>query len=162
MAQIPGDLVLTPLGGRPRTAEEQLSLFHLLLVVLDPYTHESSWLIDTGGRILTNFSGADVRVGFLLTCDEKGARDFLGPWADRVMVFCDEDRSVVKALSLSELPALVHLAIDCSVQGIAEGWDPETWRPVLEQLAGVMSWSRPTVPMAGDPVPFAGTAAIPS
>lgn len=162
VAQIPGDLVLHPLGGKDRMAAEQLSLFHLLLVVLDPYTYQSSWLIDTGGRILSHFSGADVRTAFLVTCDEDGARQFLGPWVDEVMVFCDPERELVKALGAKELPAFVHLAHDGSVVGLAEGWDPETWRPIAEGLAAVMSWSRPPIPKTGDPVPFEGTAAIPA
>lgn len=161
MAQIPSDLMLHPLGGKDRSATEQLSMFHLLLVLLDPYTYESTWLIKTAGRILSHYSGADVRPAFVVTCDEDGARQFLGPWVDELMVFCDPDRELVKALGVKELPALAHLGTDCSILGLAEGWDPETWRPITEELAEMMSWSRPPIPKAGDPVPFEGTAAVP-
>ena len=160
MATLSPDLVLHALGGDDRTVAEQLTLFHLVTVVLDPYTHESSWLLETAGRILSNFSGADCRTAITLTCDEKGARQFLGPWADRLMVLVDPDREFVKDLGLSELPAFVHIAHDGSVMGLAEGWDPETWRPIAENLAKIMSWSRPAIPMTGDPVPFEGTPAL--
>ena len=94
----------------------------------------------------------------MLTCDAKGAREFLGPLADEFMCFVDEDRTLVKALELEELPAFVHLAHDLTVVGMAEGWDPETWRPIAENLADVMSWSRPQIPRTGRPRPVRGHA----
>jgi hypothetical protein len=160
MATLPPDLVLHQLGRKDRTAADQLKLFHLALVVLDPYTYESAWLLETGARILRNFAGADVRAAFLLTCDEPGAKEFLGPHTDELMCFVDPDRQVVKALGLKELPAFAHVALDLTIVGTAEGWDPETWRPIIENLADVMSWSRPQVPKPGDPVPSEGTKAL--
>jgi hypothetical protein len=160
MATLPPDLVLHQLGRKDRTVADQLKLFHLAVVILDPYTYESSWLLETGARILRNFAGADVRAAFLLTCDEAGAKEFLGPHADELMCFVDPDREVVKALGLKELPAFAHVALDLTIVGTAEGWDPETWRPIIENLADVMSWSRPQIPKPGDPVPFDGTDAL--
>jgi hypothetical protein len=157
VAALDSELVLHPLEGKDRTLGEQLTLFQLLAVVLDPYTSESTWLLDTAGRILTHYSGADVRPAIILTCDESGAREYLGPWQDSLLVFCDPDRTLVKGLGISEVPALIQLALDCTVLGLAEGWDPETWRPIAENLAEQMSWTRPEIPRAGDPVPFAGT-----
>jgi hypothetical protein len=156
------DVVLHPLNGKDRTLGEQVAFFHLVAVVLDPFTYESSWLLDTAGRILTNFSGADARTALILTSDVDGAREFVGPWAEKLMIFADEDRSLVKALDLSELPAFVHIAHDVSLAARAEGWDPETWRPIAEELADTLSWSRPVIPAPGDPVPFAGTKAVPA
>ena len=158
VAPLPDDLVLHPLNGKETTLADQLTLFHLVVVVLDPFTYESSWLLETAGRILENFAGADCRAAFVVTCDEAGARDFLGPWVDRLMVFLDADRTFTKTLGVHELPAFVHLAMDRTIAGKAEGWDPETWRPIAENLADVMSWSRPQIPKAGDPVPYEGTA----
>ncbi|MGI9643951.1 MAG: hypothetical protein ACR2O6_01415, partial [Ilumatobacteraceae bacterium] len=100
METVPSDLKLTPLGGKERTAAEQLKLFHLLAVVLDPYTYESSWMLDTSAHILRNFAGADCRASFVLTCDEKGAREFLGPLTDEFMCWVDPDREFVKALGV--------------------------------------------------------------
>ena len=164
---MPLDVIVHLAGRDPgetkqRTLGEQVAFFHLVLVALDPYTYESSWLLETAGRILQNFSGADCRVGFLLTSDEKGAREFVGPWADELLLFVDEDRSFVKALGIGELPAFVHIEHDGTIAGKAEGWDPDTWRPIAEHLAELMSWSRPAIPKAGDPVPFDGTPAIPA
>jgi hypothetical protein len=157
VAPLPPDLVLHPLGGHDLTLAEQLKLFHVVVVVLDPFTHESTWLLETAGRILEGFADADCRAAFVVTCDEEGARSFLGPWVERLMVFCDEDRSLTRALGITEVPAFVHLAMDLTIAGVAEGWDPETWRPVAENLAETMSWSRPAIPRPGDPVPYAGT-----
>ena len=79
MATVSADLTLHPLGGEPRTAAEQVQLFQLVLVAIDPYTNESAWLLETAGRLLTEFSGADCRVAFLVTAPEEDARTFLGP-----------------------------------------------------------------------------------
>jgi hypothetical protein len=51
-------------------------------VVLDPFTNESSWILETAVRILRQFSGAAVRINFIVTCDASDARAFLGPYAD--------------------------------------------------------------------------------
>ena len=127
-------------------------MFHLVAVALDPYTYESSWLLDTAARILEGFTGADCRVAWIVTSDEKGARQFLGELADQAMTFYDEDREFVKALGVKELPAFVHIALDRSVVGLAEGWNPDTWRPIADNLAEMMSWTSPAIAKTGDPV----------
>lgn len=162
MTTITSDVTMRPLGGDPLTLEQQLKLFHLAAVVLDPFTHESAWLLQTSARILRNFAEADCRAALILTCDEDGARQFLGPLAEEFPTFVDPDREFVRAIGAKELPAFVHLALDCSIVGLAEGWDAETWRPIAENLAEVMSWTRPAIPQTGDPVPYPGTPAIPA
>ena len=162
MESLPGDLVLHPLGGKDRTLDEQLTMFHLVMVVVDPYTYESSWILKTANRILTHFSGADCRTGWLVAADEKGARSFLGELAGEMMTFCDPERTFIKALGCNELPAFVHVALDGTVAGMAQGWDPDAWRPIAANLAEMMSWSRPPIPETGDPVPYEGTAAVPA
>lgn len=156
----PGDLLLTPLGGESRPISGWLTTFHLAIVVLDPFTNESAWILDTSGRILETFRGADCRVAFLVTGTADEARQFLGPWADRVLTFADPKREAVKALGLNELPAFVHIRQDGTVAGLAEGWDPVEWRQVAEGLSRVMAWSRPVIPAAGDPSPYAGSPAL--
>lgn len=156
----PGDIQLAPLGGQPRTLAAWLTTFHLAVVILDPYTHESSWLLETSGRILADFQGANCRVAFVMTAPSDDARTFLGPWAERILTFSDPDRELVKGLSLNELPAFVHLRQDAQVVGVAEGWDPPEWRAVAARLADDMDWSRPLIPAAGDPAPYAGSAAV--
>lgn len=156
----PGDLELTPVDGEARTLAEWLTTFHLAVVVLDPYTHESSWLLETGGRILENFVGADCRAAFVVTADADDARRFMGPWIDRVLTYADADRDLAKALGLNELPAFVYIRQDLQVVASAEGWDPTEWREVATKLADDTSWSRPLIPAHGDPQPFAGSPAL--
>lgn len=156
----PGDLQLTPLVGEPCSLDAWLTTFHLAVVVLDPYTYESAWLLETAGRILENFRGADCRIGFVVTADADDTREFMGPWAERFLTFCDPDRELVKAIGLNELPAFVHIGQDRSVVSTAEGWDPPEWREATARLAKAMSWNRPHIPMPGDPAPYAGSAAL--
>jgi len=152
--------MLTPLTGEPRQLEDWLTTFHLASVVLDPYTNESAWILETAARILRAFSGSDARVNFVLTCPVSEARSFLGPLADEFLVFCDPDRSFVKALGLGELPAFVFLRVDGTVQGAAEAWNATEWRKVADVIASTTAWSRPNLPVAGDPGPFHGTPAL--
>jgi hypothetical protein len=77
------------------------------------------------------------------------------------MVFADPDREFIAAIGAKELPALVHLGLDRSVMGLAEGWNPETWRPIAHKLASMMSWSQPQIPVNGDPASYQGTPALP-
>jgi len=152
------ELVLAPLDGDPRPLGDWLTTFHLATVALDPYTNESSWILGTAKRILDDFRGADVRVNFLVTADAEGARSFLGPLADEFLVFVDPDRTVVKGLGLTMLPAFVFVRLDGTVHAAAEGWNPIEWRAVAESIAEVTAWTKPVIPTATDPLAFAGTA----
>ena len=112
MARDPSpDLLLTPLQGKARTIGQLLTTFHLLFVALDPFTHESSWILPTAARILQNFEQADCRIAWLVTGAEDECRQFLGPWASRIMTFADPQRSAVKEFGLERLPALVHVGM---------------------------------------------------
>jgi hypothetical protein len=155
----PADLTLAPINGEPRTIAEWVTTFQLAAVVLDPFTNESAWIIDTAGRLLTE---ADCRVAFIVTGTADDARQFLGPWADKVLTFADPDRASVKALGLNELPAFVQVVQvrgDLHLAASAEGWDPQEWQQVALSLADNMSWSAPLVPAQGDPSPYAGSSA---
>lgn len=155
----PADLLLIPVGREPRTVAEWLTTFQLCIVVLDPFTNESAWLLETSGRLLSNYAAADVRVAFLLTATDEEARRFLGPWAERLLVFADPDRRAVAGFAIEELPAFVHLNSSGAVEDSAEGWDPDAWRRVAENLSRILSWSRPIIPAPGDPVAYSGTPA---
>ena len=159
VATVSADLTLHPLGGETLTLADQVTMFHLVAVVLDPYTYESSWILETAGRILEEYMGADCRTAWIVTADKDDASAFLGPWEQRLLTFCDPERELVKGLGVEQIPALVHIGNDLSVIGLADGWDPEAWHSITDNLATMMSWSRPTFPKAGDPVPFAGTPA---
>jgi hypothetical protein len=153
----PPDLTLVPLGGRPRTVQELLVTFHMLLVAFDPYEEQSSWLLETATRLLRTFEQADVRVAVLVTADAPDARLWLGPHAQEFRVFVDPDRTVVKSFGLKELPAAIFLAMDGTIVQSAEGWHPAEWRKVVDQVAQMTGWKAPTVPLPKDPAPFAGS-----
>jgi hypothetical protein len=67
---------------------------------------------------------------------------------------------MVRSLGLEILPAFVAIRQNGSIIGSAEGWDPEAWRLAATELADMTMWSRPEIPAAGDPAPYAGTAAL--
>jgi hypothetical protein len=157
----PADLTLTPLTGKGYPLSAWLVQYQLLLVGLDPFTNESAWLLKTAARILETFDQADCRVGFVMAgADADESRQFLGPYAERILTFPDTDRSIVKAFGLEQLPAVIHVGSDGTVINSAEGWDPDRWQAVTDELARIMSWSGPVLPGPKDPSPFAGSPAL--
>lgn len=154
------DINLTTINGDSRPLEEWVTTFHLASVVLDPYTNESSWVLSPAARVLEDFRGADVRVNFVVTCSSDEARAFLGPLADRFLVYCDPDRTFVRGLGLHQLPAFVFVRGDGSVPAVAQGWNPLEWRAVAKEIAENTAWVAPAIPIAGDPSPFHGTPAL--
>lgn len=154
------DLQLVPLGGAPLPIKAWLTTFHLVLVVIDPFTNESAWILPTAERLMHVYDDADCRVAWLVTCAPEEAEQFLGPLAKEFLTFVDPDRGVVKGLGLERLPALVHVLPDNTVAGAAEGWNPAEWRAVTERLSRDMGWSRPNIPSARDPRAFEGTPAL--
>jgi hypothetical protein len=162
--QLPADLVLTPLHkgalGTARPIMEWLTTFHLASVVLDPYTNESSWILRTASRVLNEFRDCDVRTNMIVTAGPAEAQEFLGPLAERYLVFCDPDRAAVKAMQLAELPSFVLTRVDAIVESKAEGWQPEQWEAVADDIARLTKWTSIELPAAGDPVPFRGTPAL--
>ena len=156
----PADLMLTPLEGEGRTVEQWLTTFHLLSTVIDPYTNESSWILETAARIMRGFSGAAVRVNWLVTAGPDDAKTFLGPLASEFLTFPDPDRVAVRALGLERLPAFLFVRMDGAVAASAEGWDALRWRAVADVVADAVKWSRPVIPAPGDPLAFDGSAAL--
>lgn len=157
--KLPNDLSLQPLDGEARDLDEWLTTFHLASVVLDPYTNETSWVLNTAVRILEGFRGSHARVNFIVTADDDDARAFLGPLTEQFLVFCDPDRSIVKALDLESLPAFVFIRVDGEAVAVAEGWNPHEWEDVAEQIASTTRWRAPMIPAPGDPGPYAGSPA---
>jgi hypothetical protein len=153
------DLVLAPIQGKSRTVEQMLTTFHLLFVVLDPFTNQSAWILPSAARILQTFEQADVRIAWLMAATPDECRQFLGPWARDIMTFADPDRVAIKDLGLERLPALVHLGMQGKVVAAAEGWHPAEWKAVTDQLAKTLSWQGPNFPTAKDPGPFEGSPA---
>jgi hypothetical protein len=156
----PLDLTLTPIHGEGRTLEQWLTTFHLVSVLVDPYTNESAWILDTAARIMRNFTGAAVRVNWVVTGTAEDATAFLGPLADEFLTFADPERLYVKALGLERLPAFVFLRVDGQVVAAAEGWNAMEWRRVAEAVADATAWTRAVIPAPGDPQAYAGTLAL--
>lgn len=154
------DLHLVPVGGPDRTVAQWLTTFDLVFVAVDPSAPPSRWIVPTAERLLTNFYEADCRVAWLVTATPEEATRFLGPRAERMLVFADPERTAVAGFGLERLPALVHVGPDGSVVGAAEGWDPIQWRAVVNRLAKDMAWIAPVVPEPGDPGPFEGSPAL--
>ncbi|MBM3729465.1 MAG: hypothetical protein FJW44_01400 [Actinobacteria bacterium] len=153
-------LVLTPLAGDARPLREWLTTFHMASIVVDPFTNESSWILDTAARVLRAFSGAAVRVNFIVTATPKEAKQFLGLLAEEFLVFVDPDRTTVRGLGLEKLPAFVFIQSDLTVPAAAEGWRPVEWRKVAQLIATTTAWLAPTIPGPKDPSPYAGTPAL--
>lgn len=151
---------LSALSGESRPLEEWMTTFHLASVVLDPFTNESSWILQSATRILEALRGADVRVNLVVTCTADEAKQFLGPLVERFLVFCDPTRGFVRGLGVKTLPAFVFVRGDGSVHASAEGWNPAEWRKVAESIADTTAWIAPAIPVATDPSPFRGTPAL--
>jgi hypothetical protein len=154
------DIELAAASGESRPLGEWLVTFPLALGVVDPYTHESAWLLDTIAKVFRVYSGSDCRVAWLVTGPAEDAKRFLGPLGDEFLTFVDPDRALVKSLDLTTLPAFVVIRQDGSLLGAAESWDPPAWHDVAEDLTELTSWSRIAIPSGGDPVAYPGTPAL--
>lgn len=153
------EIELDSVQGRGYPLRDWLTSYPLLLVGIDPYTHESGWLLETGAQFLRHYLPSDIRVGWLVAADDDGCREYLGPFAEEFLTFADPDRRMIRALGdlgLERLPALINIRPDLTVR-IANGWDPMYWRGIADQLSEELHWSRPQIPAPGDPLPFPGT-----
>ena len=156
MAQDPDPTVeLTTARGVTRTLDDWTTTFHLALTVL-PGRPEASVFVRIGRRIADVLGGSDCRPAFLIVGNERAARRVLGTTIDEYLTFLDPEGAFVKAAGLARLPAFVHIRVDGSLAGAAEGWAPDAWNDAVERLAKEMAWSRPLIPAPGDPPPFAG------
>src|SRR5947209_8067170 len=113
----PPDLFLAPIGGEPHTVQEWQTMFHMLIVAVDPFSVPSAWIVDTAARIMADYEQSDCRVAWLVGGDELDATEFLGRWREGIMTFTDPDLTAINALGLEKLPAIVHLAMDGTVGG---------------------------------------------
>lgn len=158
VAALDGDPELNPLNGDARPFSDWLTTFPMLVGAIDPYTHESSWLLDTMQRIFHHYRGAGVRNVWLATAPVEGATQFLGPYAEEFLSFADPDYTATKALGLSTLPALALVKQDGTIAASAEGWDPAAWREVAQAVSDITGWTPLAIPGPKDPAPYAGTA----
>lgn len=148
------DVQLTALNGRSKTLEEWLTTFHLAVVALDPFANEGAWILPIADRVLTHFAQADVRTALLLPATADECRLFLGPVANRTLVFADPDSTAIKALGFDRLPTFAHIAMDGTLEAKTEGWQPKEWQSIADHLSEVMSWTPTVVERDGDPAAF--------
>lgn len=161
LAAASADITLETTSGHGHTLGEWLTVFNLLAVVIDPYTHQSGWILPTASRLFLHYEEADIRCAFVACCDAEGARSFLGGFAAEHLVLVDPDRELVRSLGIERLPALVHLAQDASVLGSSQGWNAREWSSVIAGVEETMDWRvRPVMPAPGDPGSFEGTPAL--
>ncbi len=151
-------MILDSVQGQGYPVRDWLTSYPLVMVALDPYTHESAWILETAGALLRHYMPADVRCAWLVAADDDGCKQFLGPWADEFLTFADPEREAIAALELERLPAFVAIRPDLATQ-TTNGWDPTAWRALAADLSTMLHWSRPLIPRPGDPVPYEGTPA---
>lgn len=135
---------------------ELLTTFHLLLVAVDPSNVRSKWIVPPAARTLFEYEQADCRVAWVVAGDAGDARKLLGRWAKEITTFLDPELTTIKGFGIGTLPAIVHVNQELAVVSAVEGWDPMEWRELTKELSRRMSWSRPHIPVAGDPGPFEG------
>ncbi len=158
MALATDEMILDSIRGKGFPVRDWLTSFPLVMVVLDPFTNESAWILETAGKLLEHFQPSDVRTAFLLGADDDECRQFLGPWAERFLTFADPERKTITQLGLEQLPGLAIIQPTLEIQ-VADGWNPEGWHDLVSPLAKMLSWSLPLIPAPGDPAPFVGTPA---
>jgi hypothetical protein len=159
-AQLSGDNSISAISGHKQTLAEWLTTFNILAVVIDPYTHQSGWILPTAARLFGHYEEADIRCCFVVTSEAEGAAEYLGPFGRDFLVLLDPERKLVAEMGLETVPAIVHINQDGSVAGSAEGWQPAEWSEVLAGVEEDMDWrSKPILPGSKDPGAFEGTPA---
>lgn len=152
-----GSVVLRRADGHVRTVAELTTLFDLCLFVLhlrDRITIRSVRPVIE--RIVDVFADSDCTLGILaVDLDVAHARSLLGDLVERVQLFVDPDGTTAKALGVDGTPAVVWINPKPEVTEVVEGWHPAEWRQLLGALAEKLRWTRPHLPLPGDPAPIA-------
>ncbi len=95
-----------------------------------------------------------MRVALLLPATPDECRMFLGPITNSLLTFADPDRAAINGLEMKRLPNLTHVAMDGTIEGQSDGWQPQEWQAIVDNLARMTSWTSPVVLQEGDPAPF--------
>ena len=149
------NLEMTTVKGVTRTLDDWTTNFHLALVVL-PGRPEASAFVRVGRRIADVLGGSDCRPAFVVIGNERAAQRVLGTAADEYLCFIDPEGVFAKGIGLTRVPAFVHIRLDTTVASMAEGWNPDEWDDAVALLAKEMAWSKPLIPVPGDPRPAPG------
>ena len=123
--KLPDDLMLHPLGGEARELEQWLTTFHLASVVLDPYTNESSWILQERGadpRRLPRLRRRGSTSSSPPTRTTHAA--FSGPCATSSSCSAIPTARSSRRRASTELPAFVFVRVDGELVAKAEGWNP--------------------------------------
>lgn len=156
MAQNPDPaLALTSIRGVTRTLDDWATVFNLAIVMLPARPEAAVW-VPVIERMYATLGDSDVRTAILVTTNETLTRRILGDAADRWLVFCDPDEALPRGLGLERLPAFVHLRQDTSVAACTEGWSPQAWQDVADEIARSKHWTSPQVADRRNPPPTAG------
>lgn len=141
--------------GVVRTLDDWSTMFHLVLVILPDRPEAAEW-VPVGNRIFQVLGDADCRTAFVVPSTPAIAERILGPVETRNMTFIDPDKELIQSLGITHLPAFVHLRQDTSVAAGCEGWDPDAWQRVVNQIGKAMSWSVPDLASLRTPTPTPG------
>ena len=152
----PAELEIGVIDGESYKLRDWLTSYPFLLVAIDPYTVQSSWILDTASEIFDHFTPADVRVGWICSADSDGCSEFLGPLADRYLTIADPDHKTTKALGVEALPSLIHIRSDGYLQR-ADGWDPTAWKKICDWVAKIAAWNEMSLRKPNMPGSYAGT-----
>ena len=60
-SELSSTLSLATDSGEEQSLSQWLTTFNLLAVVIDPYTHQSGWILPTADRLFNHYSEADIR-----------------------------------------------------------------------------------------------------
>ena len=148
-------LPITSYLGKTRTLDDWATVFNLAIVVL-PDRPEGASFVPVIERIFATFGDSDVRTIVCVPTTPAIAKRILGDDIDRWLVWCDPDRAFVESLGLERLPAFVHLRLDTTLVGAAQGWSPSEWQKVADEIARHEHWTSPLVSGKGDPAPTPG------
>jgi hypothetical protein len=151
-----GSVQLRRADGRVRTVAELTTLFDLCLFVVHLRDRTTTmFLRPVIERIVNVLADADCTLGILaIDLDESHARRLLGELTDRVQLFLDPDGSAARALGVGGTPALLWINPRPEVADAVEGWSAPAWRQLLAALAQKLGWTRPALPLPGDPAPI--------
>ena len=150
------EVKLTTVAGVTRTLDDWTTVFHLAVVVLPPRLEARAW-VPVIDRIYAVLGDSDLRTTVYVPGEATIARRILGDDVDRWLTFADPAGELVSSLGLERLPAIVHLRQDTTLAAIAEGWDPDAWQEVVDEMARAHHWTHPLIAHhPGDPPPFEG------
>ena len=159
ITDVPADVQLTPLKGSPRTIAEWTHHVPARRRGARPYTHESSWLLESAATDPRATSPRPTAAVAFLVHRQRGRGPPVPRPAGRGVPHLHRPGPHRRQGLRPREPAGVRPRRPATaiVDGVAEGWDPAGWRAVATTWPDVMSWlvrpSRPTAIPRRSPAP---------